>query len=44
MEQDLSRDMYLQAEGYTIARYSNLEIARNLEGVAEDILSRLGLS
>ncbi len=44
MEQDLTRDMYLQAEGYTIARYSNLEIARNLEGVAEDILSRLGLS
>ena len=44
MEQDLTRDMYLQAEGYTIARYSNLEIAKNLEGVAEDILNRLGLS
>ena len=44
MEQDLTRDMYLQAEGYTIARYSNLEIARNLEGVAEDILSRMRLS
>ncbi|MBP5169887.1 MAG: DUF559 domain-containing protein [Oscillospiraceae bacterium] len=43
LEQDLSRDAYLQAEGYTIARYSNLDISSNLEGVADDILNRLGL-
>lgn len=43
LENDEARDAYLKSEGYTIARYSNLDISRNLEGVAEDILSRLGM-
>ena len=43
MESDSARDSFLQSEGYTVARYSNLDISRNLEGVADDILNKLGL-
>lgn len=43
MESDSARDAYLQSEGYTIARYSNLDISTNLEGVADDILNKLGM-
>ena len=43
MEHDSVRDAFLQSEGYIIARYSNLDISQNLEGVADDILNKLGL-
>ena len=43
LQDDAARDSFLHSEGYTVTRYSNLEIAENLEGVAEDILRRLEL-
>ena len=41
-EKDARRDEALRAEGYSVVHYSNLDIMNNLEGVAEDLLNRLG--
>ena len=41
MEKDRARDEKLRALGYEVVRYSNTDVHSNLEGVAEDILSRL---
>jgi very-short-patch-repair endonuclease len=38
---DTVRDQWLTREGYTVARYSNLDILKNPDGVLEDLLSRL---
>ncbi len=43
LEADRLRDQWLKGEGYTVLRYSNLEVWENLEGVSEDILDKLGL-
>ena len=40
---DTVRDEYLRSLGYTVVRYSNEDIRTNLEGVAEDILHRIGM-
>ena len=40
---DSERDAWLRGEGYDILRYSNTDIYRNLEGVADDILNHLGM-
>ena len=40
---DAERDCRLRSLGYTVVRYSNEDIRTNLEGVAEDLLRRLGL-
>lgn len=39
---DAVRDDHLRSLGYEIVHYSNEEIRTNLEGVAEDLLQRLG--
>jgi len=41
---DRKRDMDLSTWGITVLRYTNGDINKNFNGVAEDILSRLGLS
>ena len=41
MKKDRARDEKLRALGYEVVRYSNTDVYSNLEGVAEDILSRL---
>ena len=38
---DAARDQYLNNLGITVLRYSNLEIARNFEGVCADILRHI---
>ena len=38
---DRVRDRYLSDLGLCVLRYSNLDIARNFDGVCEDILRRL---
>ena len=38
---DKKRDNYLRSLGYAVLRYSNLEVLRNTDGVAEDILEHL---
>ena len=43
MKNDQQRDSFLRSEGYSILRYSNSDIMRNLSGVADDILDRLGM-
>ena len=40
---DAVRDDHLRSLGYTVVRYSNEDIRTNLDGVAEDLLRRLGL-
>ena len=40
---DAIRDEHLRSLGYLVVRYSNEDIRTNLEGVAEDILHKLGL-
>ena len=42
-EYDLQRDCFLNEQGITVARYSNLQIAREYDAVKADILKRLGL-
>ncbi len=42
-ESDALRDAWLREEGYEILRYSNSDVYTNLEGVAEDILNKLGM-
>ena len=44
LESDARRDDDLRLQGYSVVHYSNLDIAGNLEGVAEDILIRLGMN
>lgn len=43
IEKDKQRDEYLQSLGFTVLRYSNLEINRNFKGVCEDIYKRLNI-
>ena len=43
MKNDQQRDSFLRSEGYSILRYSNSDVMRNLSGVADDILDRLGM-
>jgi very-short-patch-repair endonuclease len=38
---DFDRDRWLAAEGYSTARYSNIDILKNPEGVLADLFSRL---
>ncbi len=40
---DRMRDAFLEESGITVARYSNLQIAREFNSVKADILLRLGL-
>ncbi len=42
-EYDKTRDAFLEKSGITVARYSNLQIAREFKSVKADILLRLGL-
>ena len=42
-EQDRQREEYLRKMGVTVVRYTNLDVARNFDGVCQDILHRLGL-
>ena len=43
LENDRQRDAFLRSEGYSVLRYSNSDIMHNLDGVADDILNRLGM-
>ena len=43
LENDRQRDAFLRSEGYNVLRYSNSDIMHNLDGVADDILNRLGM-
>lgn len=43
LEKDRQRDAFLRSEGYSVLRYSNSDIMHNLDGVADDILNRLGM-
>ena len=43
MAEDAVRDDHLRSLGYAIVRYSNEDIRTNLDGVAEDLLQRLGM-
>ena len=43
LEKDWQRDAFLRSEGYSVLRYSNSDIMHNLDGVADDILNRLGM-
>ena len=38
---DLVRDRWLEGEGYSVVRYSNLDILKNPEGVLTDLLARV---
>ena len=38
---DAERDVYLQSQGITVLRYSNLDINQNFEGVCHHIQERL---
>jgi very-short-patch-repair endonuclease len=40
-EADATRDGWLEREGYTVVRYSNIEILKNPRGVLEDLALRL---
>lgn len=40
-DRDVARDQWLSREGYRVARYSNIDILRNPEGVLTDLLTRL---
>ena len=42
-EYDLQRDRFLNEQGIMVARYSNLQVARQYQSVKADILKRLGL-
>ena len=41
---DRERDEALSKRGITVARYSNLDVNRNFEGVCADLLRRLNLT
>ena len=38
---DKERDEYLRSLGYTILRYTNIDIQKNFKGICEDILNHL---
>jgi very-short-patch-repair endonuclease len=38
---DLRRDAYLEAEGYRVLRFNNLDVMKNLSGVLETIAAAL---
>ena len=40
---DVRRDAFLQAQGITVVRYSNLQIMQEIDAVKADILQRIGL-
>ena len=40
-EYDAKRTEFLNCQGYTVLRYSNLEISQNFSGVCQDILQRV---
>ena len=40
-ENDRIRDEYMQNLGFTVLRYSNLDVFQNFSGVCEDILAHL---
>ena len=40
-EHDAERDSFLQAQGLTVLRYSNVEVHHNFKGVCEDIYSHI---
>ena len=40
-KRDLVRDRWMKGEGYSVVRYSNLDIFKNPEGVLTDLLARL---
>ena len=42
-EYDLQRNRFLNEQGITVVRYSNLQIAREYNSVKADILKHLGL-
>ena len=39
---DFERDQYIKSLGYSIVRYQNREVLRNIEGVFEDLVRKLG--
>ena len=41
IQSDFERDKYLKELGFTVLRYSNLEIHQNFKGVCEDIYNHL---
>ena len=43
-QKDTDRDHNLQKLGYTVLRYSNLDVNQNFRGVCEDILSHISTS
>lgn len=43
INKDKERDEYLKELGFTVLRYSNLEIQTNFRGVCEDIYSHLNI-
>jgi very-short-patch-repair endonuclease len=42
LQQDLCRSLFLIAHGYRIVRVTNDDVYRNLDGVLETILAKLG--
>ena len=40
---DKERDEFFSSLGFTVKRYSNLELKRNFQGVCQDILNYLGI-
>jgi len=44
LQKDACRDLNLQNLGFTILRYSNLDVNQNFEGVCEDILAHISTS
>ena len=43
-EYDKERDEYLHSQGYTVLRYTNLDVNFNFDGVCADILKRISES
>ena len=41
MQDDFLRDSYLNDLGFTVVRYSNLDIGENFDGVCADIKNRI---
>ena len=41
LQQDLSRSVFLNHQGYRIVRVTNEDVYRNLDGVLETILAKL---
>ncbi|MBR1731455.1 MAG: endonuclease domain-containing protein [Ruminococcus sp.] len=43
IQKDKERDEFLQRLGFTVLRYSNLEVQTNFRGVCDDIYSHLNI-